>query len=101
MLNEYEHLLLELGSKVSTPSPQCFFYYFQIIESESLGECEVFGFEMNMSIISWKQGFNAEPQSFSKLPIVPGRILAFPLITNKFKRQSSFEKMFRNKWAFS
>ena len=66
-----------------------FFFYFEIIESESLGECEVFGFEMNMSIISWKQGFNAEPQSFSKLPIVPGRILAFPLITNKFKRQSS------------
>ena len=66
-----------------------FFIYFEIIESESLGECEVFGFEMNMSIISWKQGFNAEPQSFSKLPIVPGRILAFPLITNKFKRQSS------------
>ena len=65
------------------------FFYFEIIESESLGECEVFGFEMNMSIISWKQGFNAEPQSFSKLPIVPGRILAFPLITNKFKRQSS------------
>ena len=46
-------------------------------------------------------GVSARPAKFSETHNCTGKDFHFPLITNKFKRQSSFEKMFRNKWAFS